>query len=79
MSLVYVWRKRRQERTTQGKSELGVLETGACAREQQGGWREVAGAHSSGLWVERDQRHQGQGKIVYGLVNIHIKVTEKHL
>lgn len=64
MSLVYVWRKRRQERTTQGKSELGVLETGACAQEQRGGWREVAGAQSSGLWVERDQRHQGQGKIV---------------
>ena len=64
MSLVYVWRKRKQGCTTQGKSELGVLETGTCAPEQQGGWREVAGAQSSGLWVERDQRQQGRGKIV---------------
>lgn len=41
LSLVYVWRKRRQEHTTQEKRELGVLETGTCAQERQGGWSRV--------------------------------------
>ena len=41
LSLVYVWRKRRQEHTTQENHELGVLETGTCAEELQGVWSRV--------------------------------------